>query len=79
MDDDVIMNNSISQALISLNFIPVSVCVALGTPYGAYYLAPLLSLSYLFTLTFVVAWPALPPRPTSGGWAFVETVISRVI
>ena len=48
-----------SQVLLELNFLPLCVCLSLGSSYGAYYLIPLLSFNFLFTVAFVAIWPSI--------------------
>lgn len=50
-----------------MNFVPLCVCISLGNSYGFYYLAPLLSLSYLLVLAFFTTWPAIRPENSSTG------------
>ncbi len=60
------------QGLIKLNIVPVIVSKAVSTSYLAYYLAPVLSLCYLFSVAFVQAWPAIPSK--SSGKLIVNVV-----
>ena len=54
------------QVLLRLNVLPVLLCMTLGTPYAAYTLPVLLSLAFLFTVSFMASWPLMTPASLQG-------------